>query len=121
MSTQTQSDSQGSRTRRAMPLQWTEEAEELLLSTLVVQANIGKRSDTGYKPEAWEACICQLKLDLDFVCTRDQAKGKNNTLKAHFKSWCELGKQSGFGWDEDIQRYVADEDVWRDYLRVGSQ
>ena len=59
---------------RKRAIAWTDEAEELLLSTMCDQVDIGKRSENGYKPEAWEVCMRQLKLDLGFECSLSQLK-----------------------------------------------
>ena len=99
-------------------LLWTDAAETTLLATLCDQVDIGKRSENGYKKEAWDAVVRALSVE-GFTCTNDQAKNKNNGLKSRYRTWTELSTQSGFGWNDETERFEASEEVWDEYCKVG--
>lgn len=78
--------------------------EEALIDGLILAACAnGKRSDSGYKREAWEHC----KKKVQEACysgqtiTRDQLKNKHDTFKREYKTWKELSNLSGFAVNED--------------------
>lgn len=107
------------RAPRLSPIQWTDEAEEVLLTVLVEQVRLGKRAENGYKAEAWEEVCKQLMQQMSFACTKDQAKNKNNMLKTYYRTWCELqDTASGFGWDGVLERYTAEDGVWDLWCKV---
>lgn len=107
----------GSRNARII---WTAEMTETLLETLKVQQDRGKRSSTGWKPEAWtvakDAVIRASRKNAN--PTVAQVKSKVDNLKMLWKEWVKLGKTSGFGWSEEEELYKADKKVWKDYIKV---
>lgn len=96
---------------------------ETLLETLKVQQDRGKRSDSGWKSEAWTIArdaVIHVSLKDKANPTISQVKNKVDNLKMLWKEWVELGKTSGFGWNEVKQLYEADNNVWDNYLKVTS-
>lgn len=93
---------------------------EALLETLRTQAEMGKRADGGWKPEAWTAAknavvhASRNRIDPSV----DQVKSKLDGLKVLWKEWVMLSKQSGFGWKEELELYEAEPSVWKEYLKV---
>lgn len=93
---------------------------EALLETLKIQQDLGKRSDTGWKSEAWTVA-----KDAVILASRNRAspsvhqvKSKMDNLKLLWKEWVKLGKVSGFGWSEEKELYEAHNHVWDNYLKV---
>jgi Myb/SANT-like DNA-binding domain len=103
-------------------LQWTFKMEEILLGTLVEEVNSGKRADSGFKSEAWTACctaITNSKATKQLV-TVEKCKSKVEAMKALWRELKWLKDQSGFGWDEATGLVQADDQVWKDVIKVGN-
>ena len=74
----------------------------------------GRAADNGFKKEAWiEASnavmqVYQGSLPIEW----EKCKNKWNNLKEKWKHWLILLDMSGFGWDEEKERYEAHNYVW---------
>lgn len=104
----TQPTNKPSRTPR---VNWTAEMIKAMLETLRAQAVKEKRSDGGWKSDAWTATRDAVivasweKAELSV----EQVKSKLDSLKMLWKEWVSLSKQSGFGFNNKIKLFeVAD-------------
>ena len=59
-----------------------------------------------------------LEADLGLDVTIEQAKNKHNWYKQRYKEWVAFIEMSGFGWNEELQRYTASDKTWSDYIKV---
>jgi hypothetical protein len=103
-------------------LQWTFKMEEILFCTLLEEVNSGKRADSGFKSEAWAACckaITNSKATKQLV-TVEKCKSKVEAMKALWRELNWLKDQSGFGWDEATGLVQADDQVWKEVIKVGN-
>jgi Myb/SANT-like DNA-binding domain len=97
---------------------WTQEKQAWLVDMLLEADNNGKRSDNGWKKEAWE------KIRVEFS---ERFHGNQYDVQTLKNGWFSLRKaflmvktlrsQSGFGWDEGLQIVTASNDVWTAYLK----
>ncbi|MCJ1465730.1 hypothetical protein MMC07_004349 [Pseudocyphellaria aurata] len=100
---------------------WTAEMTEALLETLKAQLDLGKRSDKGWKPEAWNAAqvsVARASPRGTVPPSTAQVKSKLDNIKLLFKEWKALAKQSEFCWNEQTELYEAGDYVWENYLKV---
>jgi hypothetical protein len=71
---------------------------EALLNTLIDQTIVQeKRSDSGFKPEAWQAALAEVQKQAQGQrVTLKQVKKKHNISKADWRYWNKLSNLSGF-------------------------
>jgi hypothetical protein len=104
------------------PLQWTFQMEQILFHTLLDQVNNGKRADSGFKLDAWTACVQAIinsKATRQLV-TLEKCKSKVEAMKSLWKELNWLKDQSGFGWDEATGLVQADDYVWKEVIKVSN-
>jgi predicted nucleic acid-binding protein len=97
---------------------WTLSKDAYLVEQLKAQQDAGKRSDTGWKKEAWKGVINAFNAHFDLENNINQLKSRTNQLKKQYKTMKKLREQSGFGWDDLLHVVTADDDVWDQYLMV---
>ena len=104
-----QTDSQSSQS--FIKLVWTSEMETTLVEELVEQTRLGKRSDQGWKREAWEAVRTKIQSVYTgpIHITIDQVKNKENIYYARYKEFVFLENNSGFGYKDD--RFTAPNNI----------
>ena len=94
--------------------------EETLFLTLLKQVDIRKRADSGFKKEAWTACCVAIKDATGQLVTIEKCKNKVEAMKASWRNLNWLKEQSGFGWDEATGLVQADDQVWKEVIKVGN-
>ncbi len=99
---------------------WSLAMHAALLETLCDQCRLGKRSDSGFKKEAWVAVISTVQEAYlgSHILTEVQVRSKGDWYKAMWKEWVQLDDNSGFGWEESTQLHTASDDVWKRYITV---
>jgi hypothetical protein len=65
-------------------LVWNHHMESVLLTTLWEQAQLGKRADSGFKKEAWVACVAAINEGPNPNIGLSQAKDKAGWVKKVF-------------------------------------
>jgi len=48
----------------------------------------------------------------------DQLKAKMHRLRAMYREFYSLKKNTGFGWNAETNTVTASEEVWKNYLKV---
>ena len=109
-----------------------EDFDSVWLAEMVHQVTVlGKRSQNGFKPEAWKACaaklatinivrsVKQLKERYRYVCfyqiLLSIALQFSVQLKNRFTVYFHLKKRSGWGWDNDSHRPEnPDHEAWEE-------
>lgn len=73
-------------------LSWTTMMERTLLQTLVDLVRSSKQAESGFKKEAWVACLEQVKLVAQYpdLVTLKKSKDKQDNLKAKWNIWVKL-------------------------------
>ncbi len=61
---------------------WSVPLDNCFLKEMKYQADIlGKRADTGFKAEAWDACLVALNIQFNLSFTRLQLKTRSNQVR----------------------------------------
>ena len=97
---------------------WTSVMEEALVNELVQQVEQGKRTNSGFKKEAWTIAITQVKHTTNWVVTLEQCKNKIDTMKGRWRLFNWLKEQSRFGYNEEIGLVEASYDVQENIVKV---
>ena len=107
-------------------IQWTAAMVSTLLETLVEQARLGKRAESGFKSEAYTAAMSRVQMQIFqkhpeggyLQLTKDKLRTKVSSLKKLWTAWQTLQNESGFGLDPDTGLIVADDEVWARYINA---
>jgi hypothetical protein len=101
-------------------IEWTTEMIHVLFTELLDQAQDGKRADSGFKKEAWDSVLREVRAVYigPLTITLQKVKQKEQTFKGYYKDWKFLRAQSGFGWDEEMQMITASDRAWDDIIAV---
>ena len=97
---------------------WTPTRDAYLVELLTDQQNAGKRSDTGWKKEAWASVIGNFNERFALKYTVPQCKSRLSQLKSQYNTVKKLTELSGFGWDDVLHVVVASDEVWEKYIEV---
>ncbi|KAJ3112696.1 hypothetical protein HDU96_004293 [Phlyctochytrium bullatum] len=101
----------------AKNLRWTNEQVRRMLEVLWEQIQRGKRSDTGYKSEAWKAIVAVLEAEfppLRFESAK--VKAKFNCERKRWMVFKTIRDNSGFGIDPTTGIVTATTAVWDDLI-----
>ncbi|KAH9103188.1 hypothetical protein LEN26_015350, partial [Aphanomyces euteiches] len=91
---------------------WNTKRDLFLVSQLLLQADLGKRADSGFKKEAWRAVTNEFNLEFMVVYTANQMKSRFDCLRRDYKDVKYLRENSGFGWDDVLGVPTAPDSVW---------
>ena len=82
---------------------WIEDIERALLEALISELHEGRRADSGYKKQSWEAAREAVKAadNLKQPIQISHCKFKHGNFKRDWKVWMEFTDQSGFSVDEN--------------------
>jgi hypothetical protein len=94
---------------KAATLKWTAEMIEALVECIYGVWKDGRATDNGFKKEAWMEASNAVQRVYQGLLTIEWEKCKNKwtDLKEKWKHWLILSEMSGFGWDEEKERYKA--------------
>ena len=68
---------------KKMRAKWNESMDRCLLDEMIFQADQkGKRSDSGFKPEAWKAAADKVSLMSGTLCDKSQVKTRSCQVKS---------------------------------------
>ena len=79
---------------------------------------LGKRADSGFKKEAWTACIVVIEDIQSQPISLEQCKRKIDLLKGQWKNFNWLRSHSGFRWDKEKGLVTALDKVWDEMCKV---
>ncbi|XP_058108674.1 uncharacterized protein At2g29880-like [Magnolia sinica] len=102
---------------RAQKIKWTNAMDEVMLNTLLEQIALGRKSDNGFKREAYQAAAEQVSNETH-VCVN--WSNVVNRMKYHKKCYNDVKDMlsaSGFGWDNERKVVTAPDEVWEAYLK----
>jgi hypothetical protein len=99
---------------KASQVKWTEEMTEALVECIYGVWKDGKASDNGFKKEVWiQASEAVMRAyDGPLVIGWDKCKNKWGDLKEKWKHWLNLSEMSGFGWNDEKEKFEAYDYVW---------
>ncbi|ETV89964.1 hypothetical protein H310_15195, partial [Aphanomyces invadans] len=78
----------------------------------------GKRSDSGYKKEAWVEVTAAFNERFGTSYHSLKVKSRLDCLKREYKDVKYLRDNSGFGWNEELGLPTAPDDVWAAVLKA---
>ncbi|KAG9414269.1 hypothetical protein AC1031_013465 [Aphanomyces cochlioides] len=97
---------------------WSDEKDITWMRELIHQVHVlGKRSDSGYKREAWLAAVSKLNGEHNLNYNRDQVKARHNELKKQYSQVSQMLKTSGIGFEATTCRFVCTEGSWSHFLQ----
>jgi hypothetical protein len=100
-------------------LRWTDDMDKILLNALLEEANKGNRHDGLWTTEAYSNVVDVLRSEGPPTMTKQHIKNRMKTMKDHFaESYDLFGSLSGFSWNSITRRFEAEEEVWKDLIRV---
>jgi hypothetical protein len=116
-STSIQRRSAAGSNNKTQRLRWTKAMEEAMLNAMVKTMKDGHVAETGYKPIVWNAAVQAVReaAHANQVSIK-QVKSKNESQKKDWRAWEHLCSQSGWGWDDELQVPIAEEDVMDRYF-----
>ncbi|ETI42396.1 hypothetical protein F442_12389 [Phytophthora nicotianae P10297] len=85
---------------------------------MTLQAQAGKRADSGFKKEAWTEALAAFNNRFQTKLSRQQIKSKLTALKGIYTSIKAMLDASGFGWDDERHVVLVHDSVWDDYVKV---
>ncbi|KAJ3387919.1 hypothetical protein HDU80_011810 [Chytriomyces hyalinus] len=89
-----------------------------LLQCLLSEAEHGKRSDSGFKPEAWSAVRHKVNSKWQVLLDVQQLKTKTNTLKMKLQLALKMQDLSGWTWNFDTSQPAAPAAVMKAYIKA---
>ncbi|CAK4181663.1 unnamed protein product [Aphanomyces euteiches] len=96
---------------------WTQELDQVRLNEMIHQANVlGKRSNSGFKKEAWAAALKKLNMKTNCSFTMPQLKSHNATMREHYSIISTMSDASGMGWESERCMVVCLDTTWDAYL-----
>ncbi|ETW06108.1 hypothetical protein H310_03701 [Aphanomyces invadans] len=97
---------------------WTLDRDEFIVTALQAQVDKCKRSDSGYKKEAWVEVTVAFNERFGTSYHSLKVKSRLDCLKREYKDVLYLLDNSGFGWNEDLGLPTAPDDVWAAVLKA---
>ncbi|ETW04846.1 hypothetical protein H310_03969 [Aphanomyces invadans] len=84
---------------------------------MIHQANVlGKRSNNGFKKEAWVAALAKLNEVPDCAFTMLQLKSRNTAIKERFSLLSRMANASGMRWERSRSLVVCVSTTWDAFL-----
>ncbi|KAG9398612.1 hypothetical protein AC1031_014394 [Aphanomyces cochlioides] len=93
---------------------WDTTREAYLLKLLLKQKDAGKQADSGFKKEAWSVVL--EKFNSKFKNAVWKAANKDAIESGDWRLFLSLKNDSGFGWDTDLQKPTAPDEVWAERM-----
>lgn len=99
---------------------WTNEMDSCLSRILVEQVLLGNKSESNnkFKHTAYDVAVFGLNERFQLDLTKDHVKNRIKTWKKLYACVKELLDHSEFRWDEKQKIVVAEDSVWKDYIKV---
>ena len=91
-----------------------------MYSTLCIQVQLGKRADSGFKKEAWQAVCTEITDRFNIKVTISQCKSKADNQKVLQREFTWLRDQSRFGFNEETGLIEAGDRAWADVIAVSN-
>ena len=109
-------------------LVWTDPMVEAFLEAFIEQVRLGKRFESGFKPEAYAYALLKVQARMIpenykggcLYADRNKVRVKISSLKALYAVYEKLLEESEFERDAEIGLIIVDDDVWDFYLNVKS-
>ncbi|KZV99193.1 hypothetical protein EXIGLDRAFT_699605 [Exidia glandulosa HHB12029] len=111
--------------KKGVKCQWLTDQTAELIEDLREQKRQGNQSESGWKDSVWTVCAeNQAKKFPDAPgAPKTPAKCADHytNVKGDFKLVKELRNRSGMGWDPELNRCTASEDVWKKAIKANNK
>ncbi|KAG9404784.1 hypothetical protein AC1031_004989 [Aphanomyces cochlioides] len=96
---------------------WSEDKDTTWMTEMVYQVVVlGKRANSGFKKEAWQAALTKLNLEHNVNYTKVQLKARNAEMKKMYAQVSQIVTTSGIGFESSTCRFVCTEGSWQHFL-----
>ncbi|KAF0708874.1 hypothetical protein AaE_013060 [Aphanomyces astaci] len=96
---------------------WTDELDMTWLQELVYQVTVlGKKSNSGYKKEAWVAVLDKLNRAHRQALKMSQLKSRHDIVKGMYGVLSKIVNSSGMGWESETCRVQCLATTWESML-----
>ncbi|XP_010274960.1 PREDICTED: L10-interacting MYB domain-containing protein-like [Nelumbo nucifera] len=99
-------------------MSWTMNMDNLLIETLVEQANLGNKVDKSFKALAYDAAVRAISLAFRVDCTYNNITIHLKTIKKNLSTISNILNSSGFSWNDLTKTIDAEPKVWAEYIQA---
>lgn len=95
--------------------------DAILASTLIDQMNEGNKGDGDFKPQAYQAVVDKLRIELRLLITTDHAKNRIKVWKKHHAIITDIRTYTKFKWNDEkkmVEIDIHDIPLWHEYCKV---
>ncbi|KAH9151380.1 hypothetical protein LEN26_003870 [Aphanomyces euteiches] len=101
---------------------WTHELDLIWINEMIHQGDVlGKRTNNGFKKEAWKAALDKLNRRDDCNFTMLQLKTRNTRLKEKFGLIHRMANSSGMGFERATSKLICISTSWDAFLEGKSE
>ncbi|KAF6145208.1 hypothetical protein GIB67_041403 [Kingdonia uniflora] len=97
-------------------INWTEDMDQILITTLRDQLLSGGKGRVGWKPQAYYAVRSNMLSQLGVIISTVNVRSRTKTFKQRLRDVRTLLDMNGFRWDKTRKKIVAEASVWRSML-----
>ncbi|KAL6551405.1 hypothetical protein OROMI_021893 [Orobanche minor] len=97
--------------------------DAILTSTVFQQINEGNKGDGDFKPQAYQAVVDKLHVELNITLTASHVKNRIRSWKKHYAVITEIRTYTKFRWDEERKMLVIpikELEDWKTYGKDNS-
>ncbi|ERN07729.1 hypothetical protein AMTR_s00012p00055830 [Amborella trichopoda] len=105
-------------------LMWTYEMDNCLMNQVLKQVHLGRRvqhgfrCENGFRREAYTEICDEFEKVTGIVLTLESIKNRMKTWERQYDQVIVMVCESGFGWDDKLQKVTTLEEQWSEYLKV---
>nr|KYP50976.1 hypothetical protein KK1_027186 [Cajanus cajan] len=104
----------GTRTRTC----WHPPVDRYFINLMLAHEHKGNQFEGVFRKQAWMEMISSFNENFGLEYNSEILKNRYKTLRRQYNLIKSLLQSDGFAWDETCQIVLADDCVWKDYLKV---
>ncbi|KAL4188980.1 hypothetical protein AMTRI_Chr08g204770 [Amborella trichopoda] len=103
---------------------WTYEMDNCLMNQVLKQVHLGRRvqhgfrCENGFRREAYTEICDEFEKVTGIVLTLESIKNRMKTWERQYDQVIVMVCESGFGWDDKLQKVTTLEEQWSEYLKM---
>ena len=101
-------------------VQWSSVMDDALVDAFLHQVITGGRVNETFTSKAYDDIVKELVEKFDMEINKDKVKNRQKTLKKNFHECYDILKDglSGFGWNDSLNMWTAELEVWEPLISV---
>lgn len=99
-------------------IDWSPMMDQFFVELMLDHVHKGNKIGRTFKKKAWADMTESFNDRFGSHCGKAVLKNRLNVLRRHYCSINVLLGKGGFSWDKTQQKVVADDQVWRNCIRV---